>query len=236
MFNLQQAIAEWRRQMIACGFSSADALDELESHLRDEIAAQVRSGTEEKRAFELACRHLGEPELLGKEFGKSDQPAMSTRWSFLRYWCRREIPVPPSAAFTPEVRRALEIAREEALSLGHDFVGTEHVLLGVLRTAGGALAQELQRSRVSSEAIRSEVRRLISPLPQRHQPTELPLTPRARKALLLASRKADALRHSTIGTEDIFFGLLLEGSGLAAVALSNLGLRLDRWQIRGWQR
>jgi hypothetical protein len=134
-----------------------------------------------------------------------------------------DIPVPPSAAFTPAARRALEIARQEALSLGHDFIGTEHVLLGVLKTASDALAHLLQRSCVSREAISAEVRRLILTSPARPTTSAIPLTPRARKALQFAVREG-GLVHSPIGTEHIFRGLLLEGGGVAAVALKNLGI------------
>jgi ATP-dependent Clp protease ATP-binding subunit ClpC len=119
----------------------------------------------------------------------------------------------------------LELAREEALKLGHDFVGTEHVLLGLLPTAGEALAHTLQ---TNGEAVRAEIRRLISAFPGRPAICEPPLTPRARKALQLAGREARALKPSPIGTGHILLGLLLEGSGVAAIALGNLGVRLEQ--------
>jgi ATP-dependent Clp protease ATP-binding subunit ClpC len=111
------------------------------------------------------------------------------------------------------------------LGLGHDFVGTEHVLLGLLQTAGGALAQTLQ---VNTETVRAEVHRLISALPPHSASTEPPLTPRARKALQLAGREAVLPKRSRIGIEHILLGLLHEGGGVAAIALRNLGIRLDQ--------
>ena len=94
------------------------------------------------------------------------------------------------------------------------------------------MVQMLQRSRVTNEAIRAEVGRLVAEFPSRPVPTALPLTPRARKALQLASREADAIEHSQIGTEHILLGLLLEGSGVAALTLRNLGVQLDRSWIK----
>jgi hypothetical protein len=142
-----------------------------------------------------------------------------------------DIPLPPSAALSEEARRALEIAREEALGLGHDFIGTEHVLLGLLNTAGGALAQALQHNRVDSQAVRAEVRRLISDQPAHPANAALPFTPRARKALQFAVREAKASKRAPIGAEHILLGLCLEGSGIAAIALRNLGVRLERLRI-----
>lgn len=365
MFNLDQAIAEWRRQLTAAGIESAAVLEELENHLRDDIEAQVGSGRDEEGAFELAVRRLGPPEALRGEFvkaGHSGRPrrlflavfyvccalvaVLADAWTILSFelgpaervfasgcltifalylfglpfslrsralrpyllglmkilgllvplwvllalltalriahleigivaemtmwslcaaygltalaWLLNsngddpggsdhgfpgirvpklippkrplfpgvDIPVPPSAAFSANARQALQLAREEALNLGHDYIGTEHVLLGLLKAAGDSLAQALFSSRVDAEAIRSEIRRLISAGPCRPIDATLPLTPRARKALQLARRQANSSKPAPINPEHILVGLCLEGSGIAAVALRNLGVRL----------
>lgn len=367
MFDLERAVSDWRRRMVDCGFKPVEVINELESHLRDDIDTQVRSGVNEERAFELSVRRLGTPAELKKEFAKSPQPEVAQRRTFLGYfyficatvailidlwslisfdlslggrvgagagvalfalylfglpiwspwrsgtlgayflgalkvigiiaplwvlfalltalrilhweigiipemtmwslcaaygltalaWAAGfggrggsggvplltswpippspllppyvDIPIPPSMAFTPAARRALELAREEALGLGHDFVGTEHVLLGLLRTAGGALSPVLQ---LNKEVVRTEVCRLVSAFPVRPAAAELPLTPRARKALQFAGREAVSLKRSPIGSEHILLGLLLEGSGVAAVALRNLGIRLEQFRAQ----
>ena len=368
MFNVERAISEWRLQMVAGGLTSADALDELEAHLRDDVEAQVRSGSDEQRAFDLACQRLGTPAALGKEFGRSDHREVVSRRPALRsfyflcataailvdawtlasfelslgervgaglgvavlavylfglplqqwWWsgggyglvvklvkagglivplwtvfalltalriitldigivpemvmwslCAAYgltvlagllsvggngglsggplepnpapwpfppnrpfyrnfiIPLPPPAAFTPAARHTLRLAHEEAMNLGHDFVGTEHVLLALLKTAGEALNPVLQQNRVTPGALEAEIHRLVLASPIHPTQATLPWTPRARKALQLAARKAAALEPSPIGARHLLLGLLLEGSGVAAVALRNLGVRLD---------
>lgn len=366
MLNLDQAIAEWRRKLTAAGIESTAVLDELENHLRDDFEAQVRSGTDEERAFELAVRRLGQPEALKCEFVKSTHfgppprrvfltvfyvccalmAVLTDAWTIISFelspaehvlasglltifalylfglpfsgwWKSRalqfyllglmkvlgllvplwtllalltalrivrleigivvemtlwslcaaygltalawllnsngdgpdgsdngfpgirapklipprsprfpgvDIPVPPSAAFSANARQALQLAREEALTLGHDYIGTEHVLLGLLKAAGDSLAQALPHSRVDAEALRAEIRRLISAGPGRPTNVTLPFTPRARKALQFAGQAANSSKHAPIGAEHILLGLCREGGGLAAMALRNLGV------------
>jgi len=369
MFNLNEAIAAWRRQMLGNGITSVEVLDELESHVRDDVEEQVRAGVDTKAAFDSAIQRIGPAVALKREFAKSGPPQViwhgnfwrnfyycSTaiailvdawtfasfelslperaagvcvvavfawyllRLPFLRWWsggiarkrflsamklvaiigpiwvllalltalrvvhieigiipamimwslcaayvftglvcglnnshgsdggsagwlpplcpvpspnppaqpCRPDfnIPIPPANAFTPLGGKVLELAREEALRLGHDFIGTEHLLLGVLRIAGGALAQVLESSQVESEAVRREIERLVSPLPAHHGPTLLRLTPRARKALQFADTEAAALKRPLVSPEHVLLGLLKEGGGVAAVALNNLGVQL----------
>jgi ATP-dependent Clp protease ATP-binding subunit ClpC len=122
----------------------------------------------------------------------------------------------------------LEIAREEASRLGHDFIGTEHVLLAVLRLAEGGVVNVLQNSKVDRESVRMEIERLVATQPG-HTPTAtLPLTPRARKALQFAASEAETLKNPLINADHILLGLLREGGGVAAQALKNLGIRLER--------
>jgi hypothetical protein len=379
MFSLEHAVAVWRRQMAASGIKSAEVLDELESHLRDDVEEQVRSGAEVEPAFDSAVRRIGTAATLRNEFAKSNrlQGKASRRFMRILYFISAavavlidlwtlisfelstverlagscalagfawylgrlpfsrllrgvpharflgmlkigsillqlwtllalltalrvvqvevgvvtamvmwslcaafvltllactfnggygdesssggwlsptrpaprpmppnrphppgsDMPLPPSSAFTPTAQRALEVAHQEALRLGHDFVGTEHVLLGVLKMSQGVLAQVFQSSNMDREAVRMEIHRLISPLQAQPVTTEIPLTPRARKALQLARGEAAGVEHRSIGTEHIFLGLLLEGGGVAALALRNLGIRIERMRYelhRAW--
>jgi hypothetical protein len=352
MFNLNQAVAAWRRQMAAAGITSAEALDELESHLRDDVEELVRAGADGEKAFDSAVRRIGPASALRKEFAKSVRPNVAWRrrlwrtfyycsaaiailadlWALLSFelsaseraagacavaglawyllrrpflvwlsggvargrlqstikavgvilpiWTLWEmltavqlihiefgviptmimwslcaaygltvldgiindrygsdgppdfgIPVPPAWTFTQIAWKALDLAREEALRLGHDYIGTEHVLLGLLRMPGDTLAKVLERSQVHGDAVRREIERLVSSLPA--QPTTNlphlpPFTPRARKALQFAGTEAAALKHPLISPEHVLLGLLIEGSGLAALALKNVGVQLKR--------
>lgn len=370
MFNLNQAIAAWRGQMAADGIISGEVLDELESHLRDDVEEQVRGGADAEEAFDSAVRRMGPAATLRNEFAKSCGPKGAWRrifWRsfyyssaaiailadlltlicfelsaleraagacavaglawyllrqpFLAWWnggvararflpamkamgiivpiwtlwailtairlihieigviptmilwslcaaygltglaCSFNdrygsggsggwstpfypvpipippgrpyppdfgIAVPPASAFSPIARKTLELAREEALRLGHDYIGTEHVLLGVLSMAGGALAPVLERSQVNGDAVRREIERLVSPSPTRSTTLLPPFTPRALKALQFAGAEAASLKHPLISPEDVVLGLLIEGSGVAALALKNLGMRLKR--------
>ena len=368
MFNLEQAIADWRRRMRSRGIQSAEVLDELESHLRDEIERQLQSGADEQHAYEAAVVAIGEVNALRVEFAKlkrADEgwrkflrvfyfssvafvPAV-TAWTLLEYemsqwdsftgisaaliialclaclpyllkslpaahytrllkmiklaihfvwlwsiwvllqafhvvqwefgilpmtilWClaaaismaalawglndRRSAdddsdgppppfqpqtqPIPPTRPCPPDFGislppaqrfgaiacEALEAASEEASRLGHDFIGTEHVLLGVLKLAKGAFADTLAKIHVDHETARAEIEQLISPVPSHAGRTTIPLTPRALKALRFAAKEADALDHACISVEHIFLGLLLEGGGVAALVLKKLGVRI----------
>jgi ATP-dependent Clp protease ATP-binding subunit ClpC len=122
------------------------------------------------------------------------------------------------------------MARVEGLRLGHDFIGTEHVLLGVMRSANGALARVLQNAHIDQEAVRKEIERLVFPQSAQAANAALPFTPRARKALEFARHEAKALKQPLISADHIVVGLLLEGRGVGARPLKNLGLQAE--QIR----
>jgi len=335
--------------MAAGGVTSAEVLDELESHLRDDVEEQVRAGADAEKAFDSAIRRIGPAAALRKEFAKFGRPKAAWRrrlwrtfyyssaaitlladlWALLSfelsaperaagacavaglawYLSRRPflvwwsggvargrllstmkavgiilpiwtlwailtairlihieigviptmimwslcaaygltvldcgfndrhgsdgprdfgMPVPPARTFTPIAWKALDLAREEALRLGHDYIGTEHVLLGVLRMPGDTLAQVLERSQVHGEAVRREIERLVSPLPAQPTTNLPPFTPRARKALQFAGTEAATLKHPLISPEHVLLGLLIEGSGVAALALKNVGVQLKR--------
>jgi hypothetical protein len=367
MFNLEQAITKWKRQMAAAGIKPVD-VDELESHLRDEIDRLVRSGADEQHAYKAATARLGEITALKAEFRKlhSDEGwqkflrifyfisvayvLVVSMWTLLEYemslwerfagisaawlitlclarlpywlkslsdapyqrllrtiklaislvwlwaisallqathvmtldvgilpttilWCviaaialaalawglndrsrptdpgtppppfqpqMQPIPptrpcplefgvaLPPGQKFTPRAWQVLAGASEEASRLGHDFIGTEHVLLGVLKLAKGALADVLKRIHLDRETVRLEIEKMVSPGPARAERISTPFTPRACKALQLAAREAKALAHPSIHAEHILLGLLLEGSGVAGRVLKKLGVHASQ--------
>src|SRR4029434_4009162 len=131
MFNLEQSISEWRGQMLSAGVKNPDIVDELESHLREDWARRVQSGESEEQAFEGAVQGVGQASLLKHEFAKLG----GQRWARLKnikgIMAQASLAAPSLSTFTPGARWTLDLARQEAPRLNHDFVGTEHVLLGL---------------------------------------------------------------------------------------------------------
>jgi hypothetical protein len=335
MFNLDQAIAEWRRQMNSAGLKSREILDELESHLREDVEQQMRSGIAAKTAFDEAVLRVGAAEKLNQEFGKITlpQPRLSRRaargyciaaalfvfaietWTLLIYdvtpigrflgevfvllaagyigalpdlnrktlfgvrgWALRNaitavcngvvivwmcllwlslahINVLPdwillnvvcwnlfaAAAFTvvilaygtgpdmldlwsPTAWRSFEFAEMEASRFRHDFIGTEHVLLGLMGEENGSVSNVLRKMGVRRETIRAEIEKIMGIGPQLHTDRKPVCTPRAKKALRLAIREAKSAGRNRVEPEHIFLGLLREGGGVAAKVLMGLGL------------
>jgi ATP-dependent Clp protease ATP-binding subunit ClpA len=128
--------------------------------------------------------------------------------------------------FTDRARRVVVLAQEEARVLHHNYIGTEHILLGLLREREGVAARVLERIGVSAEAVRDKVAAIIGE--GGDSPTgHIPFTPRAKKVLELSLREALQLGHNYIGTEHILLGLVREGEGVAAQVLVNLGAELS---------
>lgn len=335
MFNLDQAITDWRRQMIASGIKSSEVLDELESHLREDVERRMRSGTPAQQAFEEAVQQVGNAGALQQEFAKVARPAprlsynfqraacigmalfivLVETWTLFAYemtWAKRflglalvlasatyicvfpyinrncwkglrglrirealgavcfflvplqvlilflglwnVIHLPPAVifnrvfwllmcaatvttlvfaygvypgllkVFTPAAQQSFEVARAEALRFHHNFVGTEHVLLGLLGTENSPVPGVLGKMGVSCETVRAEIEKIVGSFKQFPSTETPPYTPRARKALGIALREAKKLRRDTADTEHLFLGLVLEGSGVAALVLKNLGV------------
>jgi ATP-dependent Clp protease ATP-binding subunit ClpC len=129
--------------------------------------------------------------------------------------------------FTDRSRRVVVLAQEEARLLNHDYIGTEHILLGLIREGQGVAAAALDSLGVSGEAVRQRVQEIIGAGDA--VPTgPIPFTPRAKKVLELALREAQKLGHSYIGTEHLLLGLIREGEGVAAQVLEELGAELNR--------
>ncbi len=129
--------------------------------------------------------------------------------------------------FTERARKVIILAKEEARRFNHDYIGTEHILLGLIREGEGVAATVLQKMGVSLEKIRLEIEKLVQPGPSTQIIGDIPFTPRAKKALELAAEEARSLGHNYIGTEHILLGLIREGEGVASQVLLNLGLDLN---------
>jgi len=129
--------------------------------------------------------------------------------------------------FTERARKVIILAKEEARRFNHDYIGTEHILLGLIREGEGVAAAVLQKMGVSLENIRLEIEKLVQPGPTTQIIGDIPFTPRSKKALELAAEEARSLGHNYIGTEHILLGLIREGEGVASQVLLNLGLDLN---------
>ncbi|MCY3023373.1 MAG: anthranilate phosphoribosyltransferase [Planctomycetota bacterium] len=129
--------------------------------------------------------------------------------------------------FTDRARKVISFARQEAVALNHDYIGTEHILLGLVREGSGVAANVLENLDVDLEIVRLKVEKLVKPAPDVVTTGQLPFTPRAKKVLEFAIDEARGLGHNYLGTEHLLLGLLREKEGLAAHVLLNLGLNLD---------
>lgn len=132
--------------------------------------------------------------------------------------------------FTPRAQQVFQIARNEALKLGNDYIGSEHILLGIIELGQGVAVMVLEKMGVYVDSIREEIEaRMEKTGPTSPTPTkkELPLTPRVKKLISLATKEAKSLGHSYVGTEHILLGLIKDSDGIAAKILSNLGVDLE---------
>jgi ATP-dependent Clp protease ATP-binding subunit ClpC len=129
--------------------------------------------------------------------------------------------------FTDRARRVVVLAQEEARMLNHNYIGTEHILLGLIHEGEGVAAKALESLGISLEAVRQQVEEIIGQ-GQQAPSGHIPFTPRAKKVLELSLREALQLGHNYIGTEHILLGLIREGEGVAAQVLGKLGADLNR--------
>ena len=129
--------------------------------------------------------------------------------------------------FTPRAQQVLALARKEADHFNHHFVGTEHLLLGLVRLGQGVAVDVLGRLGVSLDAVRVEVEKHIGTGPDQKVSGNIPYTPRVKKVLALAAKEAQALHHTYVGTEHILLGLLREGDGVAARILASLNVKVE---------
>lgn len=270
MFDLDQAISKWRQQMATGGIKAPDVLDELESHLRDDVAERMRSGLSVEQAFEAAVQQMGTVGGLKTEFAKVGRTnerlrrqlkgiccgalagllVLASAFSFFRLGMILGAGTLLFSAFTcivfsvrgwrhaaqiergfnnlsPGGKQSLELAREEAPRLHHNFVGTEHVLLGLTRVETGIAVNVMKRLGLNREVIVREVEQLVSGFPAQEAVANIPYTPRVKKTILFAAKEAKVRNHDHIGSEDILLGLLLEGDGVAARVLQRLGVQIE---------
>ena len=129
--------------------------------------------------------------------------------------------------FTERARRVIILAQEEAKRLNHSAVGTEHLLLGIIREGEGVASKVLESLNINPERVRAEIESAIG-RGERTPYEEVPLTPRAKKVLELALDEARRLGHNYIGTEHLLLGLIREGEGVAARVLEAMGADLER--------
>ncbi|MGH7142883.1 MAG: ATP-dependent Clp protease ATP-binding subunit [Planctomycetota bacterium] len=129
--------------------------------------------------------------------------------------------------FTDRARKVMSYARQEAERFNHDYIGTEHILLGLVKEGNGVASTVLENLGVDLEKVRLEVEKMVKPSPDIQTMGQLPFTPRAKQVLELALEEARSLDHNYVGTEHLLLGLLRENEGLAAQVLLNLNLRLE---------
>src|SRR5208337_781224 len=130
--------------------------------------------------------------------------------------------------FTPRAQQVLALARKEADRLNHNFLGTVHLLLGLIKLGQGVAVNVLQSMGIDLETVRMAVEKQVGTGPDQKMIGNIPYTPRVKKVLALAAKEAKALNHTYVGTEHILLGLLREGDGVAARVLKNLDVDIEQ--------
>lgn len=130
--------------------------------------------------------------------------------------------------FTERARKVMSISRQEAQRLNSEFIGTEHMLLGIIDEGGGVAAKALKKLKVDLKRVRQEIEKLITPSTSPVVTIgQLPFSPRAKRVMELAGEASSVLGRDYLGTEHLLLGLIKENEGIAAQVLINLGLKLD---------
>jgi ATP-dependent Clp protease ATP-binding subunit ClpA len=130
--------------------------------------------------------------------------------------------------FTPRAQQLLSLARKEAVKLNQNFVGTEHLLLGLVALGQGVAVNVLQNMGVDLQCVQAEVKKLVGLGPEQKVIGDFPYTPRVKKVLAIAWKEAGALSHKYVGTEHIVLGLLREGGGIAARVLKSMNVDIEQ--------
>src|SRR5690349_5762186 len=129
--------------------------------------------------------------------------------------------------FTDRAKKVMNLARQEAQRFNHEYLGTEHILLGLVQEGSGVAANVLKNMAIDLNKIRAEVEKIVKTGPSMVTMGQLPFTPRAKKVLELSMEEASNLGHNYIGTEHLLLGLIKENEGIAAQVLLNLGVKLE---------
>ncbi len=137
----------------------------------------------------------------------------------------------PFSNFTPRAQQVLALACQESDRFNHNYLGTEHLLLGLIKLDQGVAVNVLQKMGIDLETARMEVEKQTGTGPDQKMIGNIPYTPRVKKVLDLARREAKNLNHTYIGTEHLLLGLLREGDGIAAQVLRNLDVNLEQARI-----
>jgi len=160
---------------------------------------------------------------------------------FKKFWKALNEPTPRNEGivetslsnFTPRAQQVLLLSRKEAERLNHNYLGTEHLLLGLIKLGQGCAVNVLKCDGLDLETVQKEVERQAGRSPdQTKMFGNIPYTPRVKKVLALAAKEAKALNHTYVGTEHILLGLLREGDGLAAKVLKNLNVDIEQTRRR----
>src|SRR5213595_827538 len=130
--------------------------------------------------------------------------------------------------FTPRAQQVLALARKEADRFNHNFVGTEHLLLGLIKLGQGVAVNVLQKMGLDLETVRMEVEKQVGTGPDQKMIGNIPYTPRVKKVLALAAKEAKRINHTYVGTEHILLGLLREGDGVGARVLQDLKVNVEQ--------
>ena len=129
--------------------------------------------------------------------------------------------------FTDRARKVMQLANQEAQRFNHEYIGTEHILLGLVKEGSGVAANVLKNLDIDLRKIRLEVEKIVQAGPDMVTMGKLPQTPRAKKVIEYSIEEARNLNHNYVGTEHLLLGLLREQEGVAAQVLMNLGLKLE---------
>ena len=196
------------------------------------VVADIAAGTLDTTALAGWLAPRLEPSAVAvarvKEAARRGRPAMPLAEMIKKATMPRQ-PKGMFQRFTDRARRVVVLAQEEARMLRHNYVGTEHLLLGLIHEGEGVAAGALESLGINREAVRQQVEEIIGP-GQSPIVGPIPFTPRAKKAMELSLREALALGHHYIGTEHLLLALLREGQGVAAQVLTRLGA--DHAQVR----
>jgi ATP-dependent Clp protease ATP-binding subunit ClpC len=130
--------------------------------------------------------------------------------------------------FTPRAQQVLALARKEADRLSHNYVGTEHLLLGIIKLDRGVAVNVLRKMDLDLETVRVEVEKQVGSGQETKVAGNIPYTPRAKKVVALACEEAKSMHHAYVGTEHLLVGFLREGEGLASQVLKKLEVELER--------
>jgi excisionase family DNA binding protein len=183
-------------------FAPSDLQDYLQ---RQHIPARAQS-RESKHSFDYVAQFLS---VVGRKYSR---PADIERFD----------------RFTKRARHVLSLAQEEAQRLQHNYIGTEHLLLGLTREGEGIAGQVLSKLGIEAEQIRTSVEAIIGHGERVVPVGSMPLTPRTKEVIELAVDEAKRLKHRFVGTEHLLLGLIREGEGVAAKILESLGLQLEQ--------